>query len=320
MEYGATINLSKRLLENELFVATRNSASDDVIKLLIESDPAHFLFAKTSWDETALHIACKIGLSVVIVQWLIEAGTAKNSVDAHGRSPMHHAALGGHIEPLQVLLERAVDLDIKDNLGRTALDLAIEEKKSAAIVALVGKTYLYDTQGNTTLHLASAIDNADALQEWIKLNKTSYLFRKRSVNDLNNEGESALHIATKKKLLLNMRCLLDEGADVNLKTATTGRTPLHYAAVEHSRQAIELLLKRGGDREISDFSGAFPRDLAIMNGPRTRIAELGPVDRKRNSIFGSFGIGKKEEKPEITKEETPVLENRGSGRQRHQRK
>ena len=30
------------------------------------------------------------------------------------------------------------------------------------------------------------------------------------------------------------------------------------------------------------------------------------ASRKRNSIFGSFGLGKKEEKPEVAKEETPV--------------
>jgi hypothetical protein len=48
LDHGATINSSKRPLENQLFVAAVDSGSKVTVELLIESDRAHFLFAKSS--------------------------------------------------------------------------------------------------------------------------------------------------------------------------------------------------------------------------------------------------------------------------------
>lgn len=129
LDHGATINSSKRPVENQLFVAAVDSGSKVTIKLLIESDPAHFLFARTSRRESALHIACKMGLSSAIVQWLVDTGAENDGVDIDGRSALHHAVLAGNDKLMHILLNAKVDINIKDNLGLTAMDIAMQHKK-----------------------------------------------------------------------------------------------------------------------------------------------------------------------------------------------
>jgi ankyrin repeat protein len=155
LDYGATINSSKRPLENQLFVAAVDSGSKVTIELLIESDPAHFLFAKTSRRESALHIACKMGLSSVIVQWLVDAGAGNDGVDIDGRSALHHAVLAGNDELMHILLNAKVEMNIKDHSGLTALDLAVQRKNTTAIEYILDTMSTLDKNGNSTLHLAA---------------------------------------------------------------------------------------------------------------------------------------------------------------------
>jgi ankyrin repeat protein len=163
LDYGATINSSKRPVENQLFVAAVDSGSKVTIKLLIESDPAHFLFTKTTRRESVLHIACKMGLSSGIVQWLVDAGAENNGVDIDERSALHHAVLAGNDELIDILLNAKVDINIKDNKGLTALDLAVQRNNITAIVYILDWISTLDKNGNSTLHLASAIDNVKVI-------------------------------------------------------------------------------------------------------------------------------------------------------------
>jgi ankyrin repeat protein len=291
MDHGATINSSKRPVENQLFVAAVGSGSEAVTKLLMESDPAHFLFAKTSRRESALHIACKMGLSSVIVQWLVDAGAENDGVDIDERSALHHAVLAGNYELVHILLNANVAISTRDNLGRTALDLAIELNNTTAIVYFIDKLVMLDMKGNSTLHFASAIDNVKSLKRRFTLNKTTFSYRGVTVNDLNKIGDSALHIATEKRLLQNMSFLLDNGADVNIVDSISGDTPLHLAAAKHWKEGIDLLLERGADREIANARGLLPRDSYGK-----KIAQLEPtagsrISRRFGSVSQKFRLG-----------------------------
>lgn len=324
LDHGATINSSKRPVENQLFVAAVDSESEVTTKLLMESDPAHFLFAKTSRRESSLHIARKMGLSSVIVQWLVDVGAENDGVDIDERSALHHAVLAGNDELIDILLNAKVNIKIKDNLGLTALDLAMQLNNITDVVYFIGRMYTLKMNGNSTLHLASAIDNIKPLEEWFILNKTKYSYRKVTVNDLNRKGESALHIATEKKLLPNISFLLDHGAgvdiknsktgdtplhhaatvywvegiqllleagaDVNIKNSKTGDTPLHHAAAGDWKEGIDLLLEKGADRKIANAWGLLPRDIAVQRGKR--ISQLEPTAVSRISQKIRFGFGK----------------------------
>jgi ankyrin repeat protein len=287
LEYGATINSSKRPADNDLFVTAVNSDAQDVIRLLMESDPVHFLFAKTVEDESALHIACRVGVSSVTVQWLVDAVSNKNGVDKRGLTPLHHAVSGGDVDLVRLLIDARSSQFVKDREGYTALDVAIQKGKTEMAVVLIEAMACL---GSNALHLASAIDNVDVMVELLKRSKNNNWYRPREtagrhpggvINDPvfheiappADSGESPLHIATKNKILNNMILLLDAGADVNIKHTKTGATPLHYAAKDHWKEGISLLLKRGGDKEIASARGLLPRDiLSLTAGPR--VVEL----------------------------------------------
>jgi ankyrin repeat protein len=268
MDHGATVNSSKRPLENQLFVAAVGSGSKVTTKLLMESDPAHFMFAKSRTGESALHIACKMGLSSVLVQWLVDVGAENDGVDKDERSALHHAVLAGNDELVHILLNAKVDINIKDKNGLTALDLAMQHNNIKAVVGMIERMYVLDMNGNSPLHFASAIDNVKILEECFILNKTKYSGRLITVHDLNHKGESALHIATEKRLLHTIEFLLDHGADVNIQNSKTGDTPLHHAATGHWEGGIVFLLEKGADRKIANAQGLLPRDIAVRNGKR----------------------------------------------------
>jgi ankyrin repeat protein len=58
---------------------------------------------------------------------LIEAGADVNVVQSSRTTPLHAAAQNGNIELLITLLERGARVDIKNDTGKTAADLASEK-------------------------------------------------------------------------------------------------------------------------------------------------------------------------------------------------
>ena len=67
--------------------------------------------------------------------------------------------------------------------------------------------------------------------------------------------------------------LIAEGADVNAKDSTFGRTLLHIAAREGHKEIVELLLAKGVDVNAKDKEGKTPLDAAIY-GKNPQTADL----------------------------------------------
>jgi ankyrin repeat protein len=105
-----------------------------------------------------------MGLSSVIVQWLVDAGAGNDGVDIDGRSALHHAVLAGNDELMHILLNAKVEMNIKDHSGLTALDLAVQRKNTTAIEYILDTMSTLDKNGNSTLHFVSAIDNLKVIE------------------------------------------------------------------------------------------------------------------------------------------------------------
>jgi hypothetical protein len=94
------------------------------------TDDAHHLLSHATRDERhlALALSAQFGRAE-IVRLLLDAGEDANRfnpVGAHSHStPLHQAALGGHLEVVKLLVERGAKLDMKDILfGGTPADWA----------------------------------------------------------------------------------------------------------------------------------------------------------------------------------------------------
>ncbi|PIK50894.1 putative trithorax group protein osa isoform X2 [Apostichopus japonicus] len=95
--------------------------SHDCLKSLLSLETSAI---KDSGGKTALHLAAEIGALEACKILLVEdvVSSIINILDNQGRTSLHSAILAGHGEVANFLLEKGVNLDLKDCLGKTAWD------------------------------------------------------------------------------------------------------------------------------------------------------------------------------------------------------
>ncbi|KAG8515619.1 Serine/threonine-protein phosphatase 6 regulatory ankyrin repeat subunit B, partial [Galemys pyrenaicus] len=217
-------------------------------------------------------------------------------------------AYNGHHQALEVLLQSLVDLDIRDEKGRTALDLAAFKGHTECVEALVNqgasifvkdnvtkRTPLHasvinghtlclrllleiadnpeavdvkDAKGQTPLMLAVAYGHIDAV--------SLLLEKEANVDAVDIMGCTALHrgIITGHEECVQM--LLEQEVSILCKDAR-GRTPLHYAAARgHATWLSELLQMALSEEDCSfkDNQGYTPLHWACYNGNENCIEVL----------------------------------------------
>ena len=82
-----------------------------------------------------------------VVERILKCGASVDDIDSNGWSPLHWASASGHgsAKVIKTLLKAGVNKDLKDQQGRTALDLALlfQKEEEAAILQTEGQAY-YD--------------------------------------------------------------------------------------------------------------------------------------------------------------------------------
>ena len=79
-------------------------------------------------------------------------------------------------------------------------------------------------------------------------------------------GYTALHSAADFGALDTLKRLLKAGITPNIRDVKKGGTPLHFAAMSGRVEIIKLLLDAGADREIANFDGQVPFQIAGDQG------------------------------------------------------
>ena len=127
----------------------------------------------------------------------------------------------------------------------------------AALVKTPAATLAVDLDGNTALHIAAIVGDAEILE--------LLLSRGANPNTLNNRGESPLlsAIGAPRNAPATIKLLLDAGADPRQKLAHASSV-LHSAArtISIDPQVVSLLLKDSSQLEQRDESGQTPLELA----------------------------------------------------------
>jgi ankyrin repeat protein len=134
-------------------------------------------------------------------------GQSPNTSNSLGQTALMFAALGGHVELIELLVKNKGNVRLKDRDGRTALFWAA---------------------GN---------NQAEAVETLLKLGAP--------VNDIDRQGTTALMIAARRGYEEVVRALLAAKADVNL-TDHTGRTALMWAAETRNAHIPQMLKQAGG--------------------------------------------------------------------------
>lgn len=243
-------------------------------------DPLRDLMSEifTSPPPSPLMLACSFGLSW-IVQDLIICNNSKeilcwNQTNDAGNSPLGLAAMHGHKEIVQQILELndennnniAININFKDPSGQTPLSLAARHGHDAVVQLLLAHPDIApdskDTWGRTPLSWTAGYGHVAAAQ---------LLLQHPDIDpdSKDDEGFTPLSWAAGKgydavvKILLLLEC---GDVDVNFRDGR-GRTPLSWAAERGHEEVVRLILGRDDvDLGVEDKGGHTARWWAVRGG------------------------------------------------------
>jgi ankyrin repeat protein len=203
-----------------------------------------------------------------------------DSADSAGRTILHIASDAGNAAALDTILKAGKNaLTKKDNEGKTALDIALEQTNSrnhaeaAEYLILAGAVsgnplyaYFAPAARSSNYNIRSA-DGMAPLHYIAREGYTGYinfvLEKNADVNIKNASGAVPLHEAARSGNIRVMETLLDHGAGINTQDAK-GNSVLHIAVPPESHQeALELFLSRGANPNLRDEHGDSPLHILI---------------------------------------------------------
>ncbi|GGP19728.1 hypothetical protein GCM10007981_04580 [Thermocladium modestius] len=199
------------------------------------------------------------------VKTLLEAGADPNTKDEYGSTPLHWAALKGHLDVVELLLKHGADPNVKDEDGSTPLHDAAWNGHADVVELLLkhgADPNVKDEDGSTPLHDAAWNGHADVVELLLK--------HGADPNTKNEYGKTPLHRAAMKGHADVVELLLKHGADPNTNDKY-GKTPLHRAAEDGLAKVVKVLLEHGADPNTNDKDGKTPLDIA--KGDARRVLE-----------------------------------------------
>jgi len=204
----------------------------DTVRILLQAgaDP----LAVDGQGLTALHQVARTSNEQMFQ--LIDAQLGKTAnwnlptANSDKQTPLHIAARDGYGQAVEKLLKLGADATVKDGRGQTPLMSAISAERFAAIRTLI---------------------------DCMKQRKVSF------DEPRDSNGFAPLHLAVQSNYAapLTVTCLLDAGANVNLR-APGGDTSLHLAVARGRPDIIQLLLQRGADPTLVNTAQQSALDAA----------------------------------------------------------
>ncbi|WEW60166.1 hypothetical protein PRK78_005651 [Emydomyces testavorans] len=159
------------------------------------------------------------------------------------RQELYQQYVQRHLSLLQLLIDRGVDIDAKDqDYGQTAVQKAASQGDDEVVRLLIengADVHARCSSDNTVLHAAALACNAETI---------NFLIDKGlDVNATHNTGGTPLHAAASTSNIAAVRTLIDRGAVVQF-VANDRSTPLLLAArLEESTPTLEALINHGAN-------------------------------------------------------------------------
>jgi ankyrin repeat protein len=166
---------------------------------------------------------------------------------------------------LRFLLEHGADLRARDRNGASALNLAVRASDIGVVRFLVERGLdVNESSPGGALPLSPALGRS-------YLPTIEFLLAKGGRAD-----RRALTLSTYWLPPSIVSKLIEQGAEVNTRDSTFGRTPLLSAAASEQShiETLRLLLKKGADPTVADTDGETPLDWAMHAGNEAKIALL----------------------------------------------
>jgi len=228
---------------------------------------------------SALHSACEFGCTsmstIKLISLLLDIAPpgALNAKDIRGRTPLHSGVVNSRsadeaVGVVRFLLGRGASVNEPDEEGFTPLLLAyggdflqhiipvlVEHGANMDTLALNGRTVLHHYVASQAFDI-----NYMYMERILKIGSGPELpgIVAMDVNAPDDDGDTPLHLACKSEGYMysevKVKLLLEHGSKVNA-TSKSGRTPLHYAAMEGSPDAVKQLLELDALVDAPDQEG-----------------------------------------------------------------
>ncbi|KAM9998589.1 hypothetical protein ACTFIY_008243 [Dictyostelium cf. discoideum] len=219
-----------------------------------------------------------------------------NSVDSLNWTPLHVAVSNKSIEVVNLLLERNIEISIKNNKGYTAFHIAACNGNLNIIEKMITMNrvpngLILSNDMETSLFLSITNNHFEISEKIIDYYQSSMNSNefKKMIDQFNVHGVSPLIMSVLRKNLKMIKKLIEEGgADIN-SFKKDNSTSLHCAAIIDFTEAIEYLLDIGGIELMNSINryGNSPIHEAAIKGNfksiQTFINQLKKIIIKNNS-------------------------------------
>ncbi|MFC1492769.1 ankyrin repeat domain-containing protein [candidate division KSB1 bacterium] len=189
-----------------------------------------------------IHEAAKSG-DLQTVKNIIDSDPDKlESLDTGGYTPLLRAAIGGHTDLVEYLIDKGANIEAKERYQMTPLFWAINQKHTDTAKLLIEKgAYISVKNIFQSQPLVPAAEGN--MREIVEL-----LIEKGA--DVNAKGMmgAAIHRAAFRGNAEIVGILADNGA--NIEAITRSMTPLHLACNAGRPDAVKMLLEKGSDADV----------------------------------------------------------------------
>jgi ankyrin repeat protein len=252
------------------------------------------------------------------VQALLDMGVPVNATDKYGQTALIHAACGGDIKLVDLLLARGANPSLKMTTGPTALSLATARHHDAVVARLTRALELADSTSSVAAPASpvvvrkSTVPQGSLLAACKKGDEPAARIALTHGNPSRTERldafEAACHAPSFACVSLlsqqpgieigelcrfflkaaeigyspGVQALLNAGVPIDT-TDEHGQTALFHAATNGDLELLELLLYRGADVSRQNDEGRTVMDAARDCSKKTVIKRLEQAARKKGS-------------------------------------
>lgn len=314
IDKGANYNDTDKKGSTGLHLAARNGKLS-VLEYLIESVHGD-VNSKGFLKRTPLMYAVEGG-DINVVTYILSKGVNHNAKDEHGNTAFHIAAWYGRIKLVKYFADVLLfNISEPGSFLRAPLMFAVRSGCLPTVKYLLTKgadPKTKDVYDNTVVHLAAQDGKLNILRYFIEqlhanasgvnsmgrtafmnaakaghVETVKYLLQRGSIyKTKDNDGNSAIHLASQDGKLLVVKYFLEQlGADVNAQGAI-GRIPLMNAAEGGSLETFNYLLTNGGYYEARDKEGSTALHLAARGGRLNIVKHLIEGNPKLVDVLGA---------------------------------